>query len=662
MKKVLNLLFVFSMLLNIIAPLAVYASDEVVLGRVTSGSGLNLRTTPTTASSNNIILTLPLHEYVIVTGKIDNISGCSNYWYTVTYNNQNGVVCSNLIELTTIKPAETDTTFPESYQSQLAILKQLRPNWKFEALHTNIEWSDLVQGQNPLGKNLIQTRHDGWKNILSYNFETGKYDNNYSGGGSSWYAPSDAILSYYLDPRNFLSESSVFTFEKLSFDYDNYTAAEIVTMKAGIQKMLNGTFMENKPVLTAEDRNRNWTYAEIFLESAKINRVSPYFLVSRVLLEVSSKRTTIVSGTVEDYEGYFNFFNIGATGAQGSIIKNGLDKAVAEGWNSEYKAIIGGALFVSKYYINKYPTEPLKNKDTLYTQKFNVVAVPYFSYQYMQNIQAPSTEASITYNGYLNQNLLTENFTFKIPVYLNMPSQVPLPPTDGQLNYLSDLKIDGKSLVGFNRDILEYNLTVGKLKSSINVTASTYDSSVSIKGTGNITLDKDVQIIEIKVGTDDDLRVYKINVVKTESEFITIDDVLDASKISYDNDSLKGLKLSTTTENLKTSLSKHSADLIIIIKDMNGNIKTSGNIGTGDLISITLNSETKEIRAIVPGDLNGDGLVTIVDLLRVQNTLLKRSNLSSALAAGGDVNQDGKVTLVDLLRVQKHILGAELIR
>jgi beta-N-acetylglucosaminidase len=662
MKKIMNILFIFSILLNIFSPLLVNAQETIKLGRITATSGARLRSQPTTDST--IILVISFNEYVNIIGESADLGGCEgNKWFEVEYKQDKGFVCSSLIQELNITPAELDTNFPPSYQEQIALLQALRPNWKFEALHTNIDWNTLVQGQNSLGKNLIQTTNDGWKNILSYNFDTKTFFNGYSGGGASWFAPSDAILEYHLDPRNFLTERYVFMFEKLSFDSSDYTEEQLLEIKSGIQKMLDNTFMKDKPIITEEDRNNDLTYADIFLEAAKINKVSPYALVSRVRLELGSTRNIMASGTVPGYEGYFNFYNIGATGAIGSIVTNGLNRAVLEGWNSEYKAIIGGASFVAKNYINRNPSMPLQNQDTIYTQKFNVVAPSFFANQYMQNIQAPATESSITYNGYSNQNLLDQNFIFKIPVYLNMPEETIVPPTGSPINHLSDIKVDSKTLIGFNKDTLEYNLNVNMLKQSVNISVTPYVSTTVITGAGIIPITKDNTLHEIKsTALNGDVKTYKINIMRTASEYVTINDVFDASKLVYDDLSIKGIKLSTTLDTFKTDLSKISSDLIINVKDINNIAKTSGNIGTGDTVTITLGSETKEFKTVVPGDLNGDGLVTIADLLRVQKMLLRMSNLQSALSAGGDVNQDGKVTIIDLLRIQKHILEIELIR
>ena len=64
-------------------------------------------------------------------------------------------------------------------------------------------------------------------------------------------------------------------------------------------------------------------------------------------------------------------------------------------WNNQYKAIVGGAIFIGKQYINR-------GQDTIYLQKFNVTDTSTYSHQYMANVEAANSEAIKLYNGYSN--------------------------------------------------------------------------------------------------------------------------------------------------------------------------------------------------------------------------------------------------------------------
>ena len=94
--------------------------------------------------------------------------------------------------------------------------------------------------------------------------------------------------------------------------------------------------------------------------------------------------------------------------------------------------------------------------------------------------------------------------------------------------------------------------------------------------------------------------------------------------------------------------------------DRYGN-KASGNVGTGDTLVITNGSTTKSYKVVIYGDNNGDGKVSILDLLRVQKDILGSSSLSTYDKKASDTNRDGKIDVVDLLRVQKQLLGNNVI-
>ena len=57
------------------------------------------------------------------------------------------------------------------------------------------------------------------------------------------------------------------------------------------------------------------------------------------------------------------------------------------------------------------------------------------------------------------------------------------------------------------------------------------------------------------------------------------------------------------------------------------------------------------------GDLNVDGLVTIVDATEVQKGLASIATLSDNQKISSDVNGDGEVTIVDARIMQKYIAG-----
>ena len=66
------------------------------------------------------------------------------------------------------------------------------------------------------------------------------------------------------------------------------------------------------------------------------------------------------------------------------------------------------------------------------------------------------------------------------------------------------------------------------------------------------------------------------------------------------------------------------------------------------------------ITVSVRGDVNGDGKVSVTDMLSVKSDILGKNEIeisSSMLAA--DVSGDGKISITDFLKIKAIILGKE---
>lgn len=284
--------------------------------------------------------------------------------------------------------------FPVSYQTGLLNLKAQHPNWIFVCLDTGIDWQTAVQEENKNARSLISSSSNiAWKKA--------PYDN-------AWSYPTDGILAYYMDPRNFLTDKHIFQFEFLNYNANYHT-------ESAVQALLNGTFMSGAIPGDAQGQ----TYVQAFCRIAQQLNVSPFHLASRVRQEQGDGKSPLISGTYPSYPGVYNYFNIGATGKGNTeVIENGLKKAANYGWTTRYLSLEGGSNIISKDYIQK-------GQGTLYLQKFNVSKMSpsgLYQHQYMQNIAAPSSEAVSVKKGYAEAGSLDNPFVFSIPVYNNMPS------------------------------------------------------------------------------------------------------------------------------------------------------------------------------------------------------------------------------------------------
>ena len=602
MKKLISILLIFVMLFTFIP--AVSAKSYIVLN-----TNKYFREKPGGALITGVT------DGVLVAGtKVDVIStdgdsgyGCKNAWYKVKYNELEGYICSS--DQAIIDIADVDLNgdfekemlskgFGESYLPYLKAIHEKHPNWIFTPISIGVSFDEAVTNESYGEISLVDGTDETLRSKEWPYYQNGTYKQIEPG----WYVASRDTVSYYLDPRNFLSEEYIFMFENLKYN------SSIQTEDA-VRGVTSGTFLNTNE------------YLNILMKTARTYNVSPVYLASRIRQEKGSTDSISTTGgsftfSVDNsclnnlgyasnidswnalnscgngkaYSGIYNYFNIGAYSSyqspqiRGLIWANGgFDASVTtynRPWNSKERAIMGGTEYIASKYINA-------NQNTLYYQKFNVspdAVYPIYTHQYMTNIRAHSQEAYSIYKSYKNNNLLNNTYEFLIPVYNNMPNdnEVILPDDD---------------------------------KEEEIVTTPDIDVNTGVVGSG-----------------------FKI-----------------------DGDVISNIFFNTSIDEINSKLSSVNANLkITSYLDRYGN-SASGNIGTGDILVISNGSTTKSYKVVIYGDNNGDGKTSIVDLLRVQKDILGSSNLSTYDKKASDTNRDGKVDVVDLLRVQKQILGNSTI-
>ena len=667
MKKIFNIIFVVMLfLLSLVPP--VFAS-EVRYGYVNStlGNGISVREGPGT-SYDKLSDGLGEGEQIKILDEYkpdDNtINDCSS-WYKIEFNEVDsgiGYACADLITIIEIPTEEqfeqSLESFPESYHEYLTLLHITFPNAIFKAYNTKLDFNTVVENEAVLGKSLVWDSNDsrnGLKNMDSYDYITNSFSNNYSGGGENWYAANSQTIAYYIDPRNFLTEKSIFMFESLSYSSSIHT-------EEGVNAILAGSFMAREKVDGGDK-----TFAQVIVEAGQTYNISPYYLASRILQETGYTRSSLVkgdySGIYDKFDGYYNFFNYGADGDD--VVYNGLNFAYSRGWNSERAAILGGTSLIGTSYINV-------GQDTGYFQKWDVVCskdnindCSFYSHQYMQNIEAPYSEANSTYKAYkeiFGNNLYNLPFIFTIPVYDNMPDQTILPSENNPINYLKNLSINGQSVANFNSLKTDYTIRILETVKSVEINATKIEDTSSIQGTGNIEITGDGQIIPITVTAENgDQLVYNITVelISVDENNMTLDDTISSIESGiFKDDYIMGL---TNVETIIESVTKANSLADVKIYDLDNNEIVSGSVGTGYKVSITVLEETRIFDVVIYGDTNGDSQIDILDLLRVQKHILKASTLTGAQAKACDVSKDGIIDILDLLKVQKHILGVSTI-
>lgn len=629
------------------------SSKAVQTAYVSCNGSMNVRSGPGTSYSQ---LTDASGEYIkLVQGTLVEVLGsavASNgaTWYQIRfdYNEQQGLVGYGYGPYITIYELEDDPEFeayleaqgfPESYRQSLRILHSVHPEWVFTAQHTGLVWADAVAAESAPGQSLAYySSPTSWKYPADGNYDWEK-DAWIGKDGSNWHAASTEIVQYYLDPRNFLTEKGVFQFEQNSYNLELHTIE-------GVQQRLNGTFMEG------EVPNENITYAQTFMEAAAASGVSPYMLVARCIQEMGVAGTSaIISGTVPGYENLYNYFDIGAyTTSEHDLITNGLiyaskvDERYLLPWNTRYRSLVGGSIWIGSSYI-------ARGQDTLYLQKFNVQGSSPYTHQYMTNIQAASNEGATMYATYTD---LDQPFIFKIPVFLEMPeTRCACPTKDGNPNpYLKELTVSGQELTpGFSYKTLEYDLVVPANVSKVTVSANAISSKTTVEGAGEHALQPGDNEITITCTAEYGNQVsYVLRIYRSESqEVITTSYRLDGSY-------LRGVEPETSVSAFLANI-KVTGSTVSKVVDANGKEVKSGYVATGYKYC----TKEQTFTIIIVGDVCADGTINMLDMLYIKRHMLGMIQLNSAQKLAAEVREDGSLDVLDMLYIKRHMLGTKPI-
>ena len=633
----------------------VFADTTYIRGQITKGtSKVTVRTCASSScgavkSDTNSSIAISYPEMFEVLGEENGFYKISlqfNSYYYTGYISK-GTSSKAYVETKTFKVTDGDINqmltlgFPKSYAEKLAKLKVSHPNWQFVPYKVNATWDEVIAGETKyISTNLINGSNTSLRNTEDGAYVNGKWTE-FAGGG--WYSASKQTVKYFVDPRNFLNDGHVFMFEVLNFDSSVQTTELL-------QSLLNGTFMSGN-AFYYNDKNEkvNISYAQTFRDAGEKNQISSVHLISRVIQEQGSNGSSLSSGDNSEYPGYYNFFNINANGKTTSeVIHNGLAYAKKKGWNSPYKAIIGGASLLNDYI--KY------GQNTLYLQKFDFAGDTYYSTQYMQNVRAPYSESYTAYSAYVKNNSLDIKFTFSVPVFKGtMPDKTSLDIKYNEDSSLSKLSVTSCNLnPSFTSSAYNYTCYVDKKIDNITVNASPTASTSTVKGTGKFDLNKDVTVLEIIVtsaaGTTS---TYKITVNKVDEVVLTPDEILAKMQISNKGGYISGFDLGSDANSFNKLLNSVYPKAV-------SQISENKVLYTGMNIKIT-SGITSNYTVVIYGDNNGDGVIDILDLLKIQKHLLGVNKLKNAYLNASDVNKDGVIDIIDLLKMRKHILNVNKI-
>lgn len=685
-KRIISCLVSLCLLANLFAGFCVLA-DSVSTGTVHVGDTLRVRSEPSTSSSvkgylyNNDIVTI--HETVTAGG---------TRWYRITKDDLSGYASADYITINATYETDeefeaylTAQGFPASYKDGLRQLHAQHPSWIFQAKHLSMTWATALAAESKVGLNTIQSP-DAWKSMEygAYNWTTNTYVAYDSGG---WVSAAPSLIAYYMDPRNFFDAANVFQFEKLTFVKSQTAEGICAILPSELDK-----------------------HAADLLTAAEQANVSAYFLAARMTQE-GTHLNGLGTGTVAGYEGYYNFFDIGAYAANGnSAVVNGAIYAKNKGWDTPLKCLKDSAEILGRAYISL-------GQNTVYYQKYNVVNSQsgLYAHQYMTNTAAAASEGRIRYNA-ATKDELKNALIFEIPVYKDMPaSAAPMPSKTGtNNNFLTDITIVGgmQTLTttstgatsttaaasttqtnasattdtsasaaatsteaattttangdetlntvitpaltpSFDRYTNAYAIQVGQAVTSVTIKATLSDKAATIKGDGVIKLEMGENIIPLVVtATSGEKRTYTITITREGGSAV-------APTITG-----KTYAVDTTVTKVEPNTSVSSFIEALAVKDgtaevytTDGKQKTAGVVGTGDILRLYSGKVLcASFPIVIYGDVNGDGQISSLDLRIAQKHILNIAPLKGYHLTAADSNKDGKLTSLDLRITQKYIL------
>lgn len=490
-------------------------------------------------------------------------------------------------------------SFPESYRPYLQQLHEAHPNWTFAPEYLGIDWDTAVFNESDFGESLVEgTSPASWKGTMDSVFRA---DSGTWVGldGDRWVQASVAVTEYFMDPRVYLNDNGgIFAF--LDHSYNENLAS---SYEAGLRQMLQGTAMSGS---LQDDPNRS--YVSVFLEAGRTYGVNPMVLAAMIMIEQGSGLGGLcVSGTIPGYEGYYNYFNVGAYARDGmSAQERGVWYASGQGsgltsygrpWNTRYASIMGGAMYYGQNYVDQ-------GQDTLYYKRFNVGPSTSedqrYHHQYMTNIEGCAHEAEKLSRAYDGQADLALNFV--IPVYDNMPAAAPALPASNEIG------------------------------------------SGDVSSSGRI----------VRTNSRFDPDVTRVVAEPLTAAYNTSYEIADGY--------IRGVAMGTNAGSLIQALGVQDGS-VTVYNSLGTALRADQRLGSGFLVYLYNNAgEVQQGDALVlRGDLNGDGQISAIDLLRVQKGLLGVTQLAGAPYQAADINGDGQVSALDLLKIQKHLLGVSLI-
>ena len=217
---------------------------------------------------------------------------------------------------------------------------------------------------------------------------------------------------------------------------------------------------------------------------------------------------------------------------------------------------------------------------------------------------------------------------------------------DEEVDNIPELKINfGELSVSKDKIVLKDGITYEEFMKNItliNLTAKLYKGETLVTS-GNI---EEGMILKVS-NQEGEIKKYTIT-----DEFINVDE-LEIDEHGFVSKYDSGKTYQKIQDDIGTSGS-------VSFVDAEGNeLQNSDIIRTGSKVIISTGDESQEYTIVVYGDINGDGKITMSDLVKSANYLIDETIISEdCYKEAIDVTKDGNVRMSDIIKLSNILIGS----
>ena len=217
---------------------------------------------------------------------------------------------------------------------------------------------------------------------------------------------------------------------------------------------------------------------------------------------------------------------------------------------------------------------------------------------------------------------------------------------DEEVDNIPELKINfGELSVSKDKIVLKEGITYEEFMKNItliNLTAKLYKGETLVTS-GNI---EEGMILKVS-NQEGEIKVYTIT-----KEYV------DLSKLEIDeNGYVSKYEIGTTYQDIQDNIKTSGS--VKFIDNTGKELQNSDIIRTGSKVVISTEDESQEYTIVVYGDINGDGKITMSDLVKSANYLIDETIISEdCYKEAIDVTKDGNVRMSDIIKLSNILIGS----